>query len=59
MMKPSYFTTPRTMSEAVFLLNCDPIERPEPCADQHAYPVVIAILAVLCVAGVVSVMVSL
>ena len=58
MMKPSYFTTPRTMSEAVFLLNCDPIERPEPCADRHAYPVVVAAIGLCIVAGVISVAVS-
>ena len=28
-MKPSHLTTPRAMNECVFMLNADPIERPE------------------------------
>ena len=28
-MKPSHLTTPRTMNECVFMLNADPIERPD------------------------------
>lgn len=32
-MKPSHLTTPRTMNECVFMLNADPIERPE----RHAH----------------------
>ena len=28
MMKPSYFVTPRSMSEGVWIYNADPIDRP-------------------------------
>lgn len=29
MMKPSYFVTPRSMSEGVWIYNSDPIEKPD------------------------------
>ena len=35
-MKPSYFASPRSMSEAIWRLDCDPIERPTFAADRHA-----------------------
>ena len=35
-MKPSYFTTPRSMSEAIWRMDCDPIEPPVFAADRHA-----------------------
>lgn len=59
MMKPSYFTTPRTMSEAVFLLNCDPIELPESRADTHIHWVTLALLGASLIGGLISLVVSL
>ena len=35
-MKPSYFTTPRSMSEAIWRMDCDPIEAPVFAQERHA-----------------------
>ena len=43
-MKPSYFTTPRAMSEAVWRLDCDPIEPPVFASDRHASAAVAFVL---------------
>ena len=53
-MKPSYFSTPRAMSEAVWRLDCDPIEPPVFASDRHASAVVagalvLGALTVICV----------
>ena len=47
-MKPSHTTTPRTLSDTVFIINADPIERPE-----TGSPIVIKLYVwALCIAAV-------
>lgn len=51
MIKPSHYTTPRTMSEGIWIYGSDPIERP----DYHSNPFSVvlltyAILIVTCIA---------
>lgn len=36
-MKQSYFTTPRTRNDGVWLYNCDPIEKHEGTADKYSH----------------------
>ena len=45
-MKPSYFASPRSMSEAIWRLDCDPIERPTFAADRHASAAVAGALVI-------------
>ena len=52
-MKQSYFVTPRSMNECVWLYDCDPIEKHEGTPDKH-WIVVGAFFAVL-LSGLVAV----
>lgn len=47
-MKPSHFTTPRTMADGTFATNADPIERPQhPTGYSTGWWACITILAVV------------
>ena len=47
-MKPSHFTTPRSMSEGIWILNADPIEKPD-SPYTPAY-LIYCCIAVICIA---------
>lgn len=47
-MKPSHFTTPRSMSEGIWLFNADPIERME--SPYTSGSLIAAALIVICIA---------
>lgn len=52
MLKPSNFTTPRSMSEAMFLHWADPIERPEPRPRILWKALGFAVFALMCLAAI-------
>lgn len=46
-MKPSHFTTPRTLGECHFAMNADPIERYETPKNKSSWLVGVVILALI------------
>ena len=54
-MKPSHFTTPRSLAECQFALNADPIEKPEDHASWGGCLLVVAgVIAAVCAAVIVA-----
>lgn len=45
MIKPSHYTTPRTMSEGIWIYGSDPIERP----DEQPFSLILLIYSLLIV----------
>lgn len=54
MIKPSHFETPRSMSEAIWLYNCDPIEKHIGTPASHVHLAVAALVCIAVFSGVLS-----
>lgn len=54
MIKPSHFETPRSMSEAIWLYNCDPIEKHIGTPASHVHLAVVSLVCITLLSVVVS-----
>jgi hypothetical protein len=55
MIKPSHFETPRSMSEAIWLYNCDPIERHIGTPASHVHLAVGALIGITLLSAAISI----